>query len=360
MTKVKGDLSRLATDWMSDSENLSHLHTMWAPYADLACIALKKPAPPALQEARRDTVFKQVRYTDILDLLGDATNDPAHILGYLGLWQPAIGGWIQETVNQTHSMRGALEVLSFLSPLLDSQCVIQCFNRPDRYDVRLTHLLLPDPDNAMSCAIQVFTVLAAVNSRYWSGDMPDDVEIRIPTGDAHSLVRKAIEFHLPKTRWPAYVSRHDYRYYEVRVPKLNVAGNRITEVAPFRADTFKNIEDTLARDGIFKNRLYLDLVCQRWLLCNLKRQELDRFCTWMGMTRATMNRRFKENGMSWQELKIETRYRWTLGMKAAGHSDADVAEELGVTVKENNRWMRENYETIIHLREKRITLSKAE
>jgi hypothetical protein len=338
------DLRHLDTNWASDRGHLSHLHTMWAPYLELACIALKKPIPPAIKTAKRSTLFKQISYDEALPILAEAVQNPSYVLDYMSLFQPGIMGWVGEFVGQQRTVKDSLEVLSFLSPVLDTQCINYMIDFDDRFDVRLSHLLIPLEQMAVSGAIQVATVLVAVHKHYWTNGKPRPIEVYVPEDSEHTMSRAALNIFKDKLRWPVVVNRHRFKYYQVIVPKLDVDGYPLETVAPFRGGVLAKADAEL-REGLFNNRVLLDLCIQRYMLCNLNTMSLDRFCEWLKTPRATLTRLLKKHELSWTELKTECRYRYHYAMLAHGHTEKDVAESLGCSVSEQRRWIRNHTET---------------
>ena len=339
------------TGWQSSFENLSHLHTLWAPYLENACIALKKEIPDDVLTAHyNNSFFKSVLYRDHLDTFSEATLDPAVLMDYINLWSPHLSGWVGYIVAGQQSMREALQMLSVLSPVLDSQCVNYFVESEDRFEVRLNHLLLPKESTAMSGTLQVLTTLDAVNSFYWIGTAPEDIEVMVPQLSGHNVARRCLQQKLLTNRWPVSVTRHNEDYYSVLIPKKNTEGGRLKLTAPYRNSRWEEGLPSTARDALFGNGLILDEACQRYLICNPRRQDLEGFCQWAGIPRATMNRRLKAHGLAWQDIKVESRFRLSLALQAHGKTRQQIADELGMTVKEHGRWMRQNHDTYFHLR----------
>lgn len=355
--KSESDLIQTNMKWKSSPKNLSHLHTCWAPFIELACIVLNEPLPEGWEDARRNSMFKQVSYPDFLPILEKANAKPSFIPDYMGLFQPDLGGWIIEFTGQQRTMKEVLFMLSYLSPLLDTQCTNIVLDNADHYDVRLNHVLFPDGENALSLTIQVAVVMSCVNKLYWTDTPPRDVEIAIPTGPAFDMARSALSKYLPRQRWPAYLHRWDKRSVSVRVPKYDRNGNVLKLTAPLRGTAtpggrasplYKEVQAQLWGSSVF-----VEACAQRWMLCNVRDMSLDRYCEWLMMTRPTVNRKLKEHGLIWGDLKAEVRYRWHFAQLATGYTEQEAAAMFGCSVSEQRRWLNKNAEAFAHAAQRR-------
>ena len=302
---------------------------------------------------RSGTFFKQIRYDVAMPVIADAVQNPSYVLDFMTLHGLNISGWIGELVGQQRNIKDGLEVLSFLSPMLDSQCVCYMTERADCYDVRSSHLLVPFDQTAVTSVAAIATVLDAVNRHYWINGKPRPIEVYVPHGKEHTMARAALNLLKDKVRWPIVVMRHRFRYYQVVVSKLDVDGYPLETVAPFRGEPFLASTEVEIRDRLFGNRVMLDLCIQRYILCNIKNASLDKFCVWIKMPRATFNRLLKRHNLSWTDLKTECRYRYHYAMLAHGHTEKDVADSLGCSVSEQRRWIRNHAETYRQLKIKR-------
>ena len=355
--KSESEMTQTDTIWMSDIEHLSQLHTMWAPFIELGCIYLDEPLPEGWKTDNRNSMFKQAPYIDFRHIIEKATAKPSFIPDYLGLFQPDVSGWIVEFCGQQRTMKQILELLSFLSPLLDTQCLNWVVEDPDHLEVRLTHLLWKDGENALSLATQIAVVMSCVNKLYWLNTPPRDVVITIPTGDAQDMARSAVAKYLDRQRWPAHIERGEKRYASVKVPKYDRDGNVLKLAAPLRgaatpggrsSGLYKEIQNAL-----WSNPVLVEACTDRWMVNNIRDMSLDKYCEWAVIAKATANRKLKEHGLLWGEMKLETRYRWHYAMVAAGHTELEVAKILGCTVSEQHRWLKKNSETMRQIRERR-------
>jgi AraC-like DNA-binding protein len=141
------------------------------------------------------------------------------------------------------------------------------------------------------------------------------------------------------------------------VPKFDQDHKPIQFAAPLRGSAVPEGKQSAlykeVQSQLWNNKVLIDCMIQRWMLSNLKRMELSRYCDFLHMKKPTVARKLKEMGVSWSDLKLDVRYRYHLAMIQSGHTAQEAADSLGCSVSEQNRWMREQTDMYGHVAERR-------